>query len=180
MVTTLLGTLLLLAAAALFVLTGCASPKVESYAEAEPKLDIRVYVDGKMKAYGTIEDITGEVVSRFTADITGSWDGNVGTLDEQFVFEDGKTEERIWTLTMQDDHNFTGTAHDVIGESVGKQYGNALQMRYTLRRDINGRTLDFSMDDWMYLIDEKHLINKTVMRKFGIPVAKLTIGFYKD
>lgn len=180
MITTFLGAVILLMGAALFVLTGCAAPNVSSYADTKPKLDIREYFNGKLKAYGTIQDFTGEVVSRFTADITGSWEGNVGTLDEQFVFDDGKTEERIWTLSVADDGvHFTGTAHDVIGEAKGEQHGHALNMTYTLRRTINGRELDFSMDDWMYRIDEDTLINKTSMKKFGITVATLTIGFHR-
>lgn len=165
---------------ALFSLSACSGPKVEEYAEVKPKLDIREYLNGKLKAFGIIEDYSGKVVSHFTVDMIGTWEGNTGTLKEDFVFDDGKKEQRVWTITIDDEGNITGSAHDVIGKSVGKQRGNAFNMTYTLRREVNGRTMDFSMDDWMYLVDNKHLINKTRMKKFGITVAKLTIGFYKE
>lgn len=163
-----------------FFLSGCTAPKVEHYKEQTPALDIREYFNGKLMAYGTIKDYSGEVVSRFTANIDASWEGNVGTLKEKFVFEDGHEEERNWTLTMQDNVNFIGKAHDVVGEAIGKQLGNSLNMKYTLKRSVNGGSpMNFAMDDWMYLIDDTHLVNQTSMRKFGIEVANLTIGFYK-
>lgn len=178
--TTLFGASTIILLGLVFMLSGCASPKVEHYKDQTPALDIREYFDGKLVAYGTIHDYTGEVVSRFTADIDASWEGNVGTLNEKFVFDDGTEEVRNWTLTMKDDENFIGTAHDVVGEAIGKQQGNSLQMKYTLKRSVNGnKPMDFSMDDWMYLVDDKHLINRTSMRKFGIKVAELVIGFHK-
>lgn len=176
---TLIVILLVISAGSITLLTGCAAPGVESYKGETPKLDIREYLNGKLKAFGTIQDFTGKTVSRFTVDIDASWDGNVGTLKEDFVFASGETEERTWTLTMQDDHHFTGQAHDVIGTAKGKQYGNSLNMHYTLEREINGRNMHFSMDDWMFLVNENYLINKTKMKKIGIPVATLTIGFHK-
>jgi hypothetical protein len=160
--------------------TGCAAPRIQAYRDNEPKVDIREYFDGELVAYGTVQDITGKVVSRFTADIRGSWDGDEGTLNETFTFEDGAEEIRNWTLRLNpEDGSFTGTAHDVVGEAKGEQAGNAIFMKYTLRRDINGRTIDFTMDDRLYLINESLMMNQTKMKKFGITVAELNIAFYK-
>ncbi|MBA4274316.1 MAG: DUF3833 domain-containing protein [Alphaproteobacteria bacterium] len=165
---------------AILSLSACSGPSVEAYAEKKPKLDIREYLNGKLKAFGIIEDYSGEVISSFTVDMEASWEGNKGTLKEDFLFEDGKKEQRIWTINVSDDGKIVGAAHDVVGESKGKQRGNAFNMAYTLKREVNGRMLEFSMDDWMFMVDDKHLINKTRMKKFGITVAKLTIGFYKE
>jgi hypothetical protein len=164
----------------LLTLSACGSPDIAVYKEQKPTLNIRDYLNGSLKAFGIIEDFTGKVVSRFTVTLVGSWQGNVGTLKEDFLFDDGKTEQRIWTITLDESGHMKGTAHDVVGEAIGSQSGNAFNMTYTLRRDINGRVMNFSMDDWMYLVDEKHLINKTRMKKFGITVATLSIGFYKE
>jgi hypothetical protein len=104
----------------------------------------------------------------------------MGTLDEKFVFDDGRTDERIWTITVDEDgHHFTGTAADVIGEAKGKQYGNTLNMKYTLRIPRGDSTIDLAMDDWMYLIEGDKLLNLTTMKKFGLTVGKLTIMFEK-
>ena len=169
----------LLALGMLLGITGCASPRLAAYRDHEPKLDIREYFNGKLTAYGTVEDITGKVVSRFTADLEGRWNGNEGELDEEFFFDDGSSEKRLWKITMQDDGTFTGTAHDFVGEATGEQMGNAVFMKYDLRREMEGRTMDFSIDDRLYLIDETHMINRTKMRKFGITVAELTVAFVK-
>jgi hypothetical protein len=159
--------------------TGCASAKIEEYKDNTPKVDIREYFNGEMVAYGTIHDFTGKVISRFTANIVGAWEGNKGTLDEKFVYDDGKTEERHWKFTVASDGTFTGTAGDVVGEAKGTQAGNTIFMEYVLKREVNGREMEFSMDDRLYLIDDTHLMNQTKMRKFGITVAELNIGFYK-
>ena len=171
----------LIAVGLLLSVTGCASPRINAYRDNTPKVDIRDYFNGKLTAYGTVQDITGKVVSRFTADINGSWDGDVGTLDENFIFEDGTEERRVWTLTLNpEDGTFIGTAHDVVGNADGQQMGNAIFMKYTLRRELNGSTYNFTMDDRLYLINETLMMNQTKMKKFGITVAELNIAFYKE
>jgi hypothetical protein len=35
------------------------------------------------------------------------------------------------------------------------------------------------MDDWMYLIDERTLLNRTTMSKFGFPLGEVTLSFRK-
>jgi hypothetical protein len=84
----------LLAAAAVPVLaaTGCASaPKPADYAAERPLLDMRTYFNGKLAAHGVFTDRGGKVVRRFVVDMTCSWNGNQGVLDEQFRYSDGKT-----------------------------------------------------------------------------------------
>lgn len=163
-----------------FLLSGCSSVRVEDYADKTPKLDIRHYLNGPLEAVGILYDYTGKADVHFHVKMQGSWHGGTGTLKEDFVFSDGKKDHREWTLKFGDGPNFTGTAHDVIGQARGAQYGNALNMNYTLRvkRD-NGSTIDLDMDDWMYLIDSKTLINRTKMRKFGFCVGELVITFTK-
>ena len=37
-----------------------------------------------------------------------------------------------------------------------------------------------SMDDWMYLMDEDTLINRTAMSKFGVEVGQVTLFFRRQ
>jgi hypothetical protein len=173
-----LGVVFLLAGLMLSI-SGCASPGIEAYEKNTPKVDIKKYFNGKLIAFGTVQDFSGKVVSRFSAEIIGSFSGNTGTMDETFTYEDGTTEKRFWSFDIAEDGSFIGTAHDVIGKAKGRQAGNAIFMEYVLRRTINGRTMDFTMDDRLYQIDETHVMNQTKMKKFGITVAELNIGFYK-
>lgn len=169
-----------LCASLLYLLTGCSSVAVNDYAANTPKLDIRQYLNGKLEAWGVLFDMSGKADLHFYVTMVGSWNGNVGTLKENFVYSDGRKDERIWTITFSDDTNFTATAHDVEGVAVGSQAGNAMNMRYVLNAvRSNGDTISLSMDDWIYLVDEKTVINRTKMRKFGITVGELMLTFKK-
>ncbi len=173
----LLSMALLSAAAAL--IAGCAAPGVEAYRDQRPVLDLRQYFDGEIEAQGMFQNRSGEVVRRFTVAIKGSWQGNVGTLEEDFFYSDGTTDRRVWTITRIDEHNYIGTADDVIGEATGKAYGNALRWRYVLALDVDGKTYKVDFDDWMYLIDEKIMLNRSEMRKFGFRLGEVTLAFKK-
>ncbi len=164
----------------LYLLPACSSPQIEDYAGETPTLDIRSYMNGQLTAKGIIKDFTGEVTSSFVVDIDASWDGDVGTLDEHFTFNDGTTDRRVWTITFENYHYFTGQADDVIGEARGAQFGNSLNMQYVLRAERGDGTIDLHMDDWMHLIDEKTLINHTIMSKFGVKVGEVLIAFEKE
>ena len=169
-----------LAATAAFMLGGCSSTTTEDYAAKTPKLDIRQYLNGPLEAHGILFDMSGKADLEFVVTMKGTWNGNTGTLDEDFVFSDGRKDKRVWTVHFKDDHRFTATAHDVIGEAVGTQHGNAVNMKYTLRvKRANGDMIDLAMDDWMYLLDDKTLINRTKMKKFGLTVGELVITFRK-
>ncbi len=173
----LLSMALLSAAAAL--IAGCAAPGVEAYRDQRPVLDLRQYFDGEIEAQGMFQNRSGEVVRRFTVAIKGSWQGNVGTLEEDFFYSDGTTDRRVWTITRIDEHNYTGTADDVIGEATGKAYGNALHWRYVLALEVDDKTYKVDFDDWMYLVDDEVMLNRSEMRKFGFRLGEVTLAFKK-
>ena len=171
---------LLCLAAAGVLMAGCASaPTPADYAAEKPVLELRRYFDGPMTAHGIFTDRSGKVVRRFTVQMTGTWNGNQGTLDERFTYSDGKTERRVWRLTDNGGGAYTGRADDVVGEAAGSAAGNALNWRYTLRLPVDGTTYDVQFDDWMYLMDERVMLNKATMSKFGIRLGEVTLSFYK-
>jgi len=153
------------------------SPKI--YEKNSPKFDIRKYFSGKLEAHGVVKDWRGKITRRFSVAMVGKWQGNEGTLEESFIFDDGEKQSRTWKLSVSDDNNFTGSAGDVIGKAAGKQYGNAVKMDYVLRTPVGNKTYDLTIEDWLYLIDEKNLINESKIKKFGLTVGYLTIGFKK-
>ena len=123
---------LLLSASALALLAGCASaPVPEDYAAEKPALDLKTYFNGPLTAHGLFTDRAGKVKRRFTVKLVGRWQGDVGTLEEDFLYSDGKTERRVWTLTALGDGRWRGTAADVVGEAAGEARGNALRWAYT-------------------------------------------------
>lgn len=163
-----------------FLLSGCSAHTTIAYTDRTPQLDLRRYLDGHITAKGVLFDPTGKVTVSFHVDMKGEWDGNTGTLKEHFQYNDGRKEDRTWTVHFKDDHTFTATADDVVGTAHGTQHGNAVNMRYTLNiKRANGKTLAVSMDDWMYLLDERTLFNRTKISKFGLKVGELMITFDK-
>lgn len=163
------------------LLAGCSGPSTKDYADVKPTLDMREYLNGPLVAKGILFDYSGKADLMFHVRLTGSWKGNEGTLQEYFDYSDGRKEERVWHIRFSDDHHFTATAADVVGVAQGTQDGNSVNMRYTLNaKRPNGEQITLSMDDWMYLLDEHTLINRTSMRKYGIKVGELVISFEKD
>ncbi len=159
------------------LLAGCAGPQLADHAQQRPVLDLRRYFDGPVTAHGMLLDWRGQVTRRFVVRIDGRWQGDEGRLDEHFEFADGERQRRIWTLRREADGRYSGTADDVVGIARGEQAGPAFRWTYTLRIPVDGRDWDIQFDDWMFLIDERTLLNKATMRKFGLPVGEVLLSF---
>lgn len=164
-------------------LVSCSGPSVQMYSKETPKLDLSAYFNGEIDAYGIFTNRSGEVVKRFKVLIKAKWESKdgkkVGTLDEDFVYSDGTKQKRIWTLTEVAPGRYSGTASDVVGEAVGELAGNALNWRYTLALPVDGKIYNVQFNDWMYLMDDKVMLNKAEMSKFGIYLGEVTLAFYK-
>ena len=161
------------------LLLGCAGPQVSDYANEQPRLELSDYFKGDMQASGMFQNRSGEVVKRFHVAMTGTWEGDVGVLDERFTYSDGSTERRVWTLKKQADGSWRGTADDVVGEAVGEVAGNALHWRYKLRLKVDDSTYVVDFDDWMFLMDGQVMLNRARMSKWGIDLGQVTLSFYK-
>ncbi len=168
---------LLAAAASVPWLAGCASPRVEDYAEQRPALDLRDYFNGTLDAWGVLTDRSGKVVRRFTVVMDCRWQGDDGVLDEAFTYSDGTRQRRVWRLKRHTDGRYTGRADDVVGEAAGQARGNAFNWRYTLALPVDGRVVNVDFDDWMYLMDERVMLNRAVMSKLGIRLGEVTLSF---
>jgi hypothetical protein len=171
--------LLLAAVLSAALLGGCSAPKVQDYAKETPVLELRDYFNGTLDAYGIFTDRSGKVVKRFTVVMNCTWTGDQGVLDEAFTYSDGTTQRRIWRLTRQADGRFTGQADDVVGSAHGQQSGNAFYWTYTLALPVDGRIIDVQFDDWMYLMNDKVMLNKAAMSKWGVNLGEVTLSFVK-
>jgi hypothetical protein len=172
---------LLLAATAITALAGCAGPQVNEYAGQTPTLDLRSYFNGTLDAYGVFTDRSGKVVKRFTVVMVCSWNGDDGVLDESFTYSDGSTQKRIWRLHRETDGSgavrYSGRADDVVGTALGEQNGNAFHWRYTLSLPVGDSVYQVQMDDWMYLMNERVMLNRAAMSKFGLHLGDVTLSF---
>jgi hypothetical protein len=166
-----------IALAGVMVLAGCSTPTSEQYANALPRLDVEQYFNGTLDAHGMFQDRSGAVIKRFVVVMRCSWQGDTGTLDEDFVYADGSKQKRVWTLKKTGAGRFSATAPDVVGTAQGVVSGNSLRWNYVLALPVDGKIINVTMDDWMFLIDEKVMLNRTAMSKYGVNLGNVTLSF---
>lgn len=153
-------------------LTGFAAQRPQDYASG-PTLDPKTHLAGPLALEGVIYGPTGRVVSRFVAEAQGTWHSNTGTLAEDFTYDSGARQSRAWSLTLGPDGTITGTAPDIVGTATGRATGSALMLRYQIRLEPQAGGHVLSVTDWMYLLDNGTLMNRSEFRKFGVKVAEL-------
>ena len=165
--------------ALLATLAGCGTQQITDYASEKPVLDLRRYFNGTLDAYGVFTDRSGKVVKRFTVVMNCTWQGDNGVLDEDFFYSDGTRQKRVWRLVRLADGSYTGRADDVVGIALGEARGNAFHWTYTMSLPVDGKVYEVQFDDWMYLVDEKVMLNKATMSKFGIYLGEVALSFTK-
>ncbi len=144
-----------------------------------PAFDLKSHLNGAILCEGMIYGPTGRVVSRFVADMKGHWDGDTGTLSEVFRYDSGTTQNRQWTLALQPGGSINATAPDVVGTGTGEAKGAGVQLRYRIRLtpEAGGHVLD--VVDWMVLMENGTIMNRSQFSKFGITVAELVATMRK-
>lgn len=161
-------------------IASCTSVDVTRYADQQPALDLQRFFSQPVKAWGMFQKRGGEVTKRFEVNIVSRREGNNLILDERFLYSDGTRQHRVWTLTPEGQGRWSGRAGDVVGVAQGQVAGNTLHWRYRLNVPVDDSTYEMSMDDWMYLMDEDTLINRTSMSKFGVEVGQVTLFFRRQ
>jgi hypothetical protein len=161
-------------------ISACSSVTIDRYADNKPQLVAEEFFNGQLRAHGIVKDRGGEVIRYFNASIKAYWIDGIGTLDESFVFDDGEQQTRVWKLQPNADGTYVATAGDVIGEGKMKVAGNSLFLDYVLRIPYGKDTIDLRIDDRMYLVSEKVLLNESVMTKWGFKVGQITLVIEKE
>lgn len=154
--------------------------KPEDYADSTPALDLFDYFTGETQAWGMFQDRFGKMRRRFTVEITGVREGDVLTLDESFLYDDGETQRRVWTIERMDQHRYHGRADDVLGIAEGQAYGSTLNWRYTMLLQVDQKQWRVNFDDWMFLQDDEVLINRAKVSKYGFTLGEVTLFFVKS
>lgn len=175
-----------IAISGLVLLTACTGkPSFNDPALSDRKLNLEEFFDGRTVAYGQFQDIFGTVRRSFRVQITGNWNGDRLLLTEDFVYEDGSTEQRVWTLKKTGEDSWQGTAPGVQGVATGEESGNRFNWRYTIDLPIPAAdgtvdTIQVSFDDWMWLLDDDRLFNRAYMTRYGVDIGDVSIMFEKQ
>ncbi len=176
----LIGMVLMLGLLALMRrIMGFRAQSPSDYATAAPLFDLRQHLNGPILCEGVIYGPTGRVTSRFVADMEARWDGNVGVMSERFHYDTGVVQDREWTLTLGNDGSVKATAPDVVGDGQGRAEGSAVQLKYRIRLlpEAGGHVLNVT--DWMYLMENGTIMNRSQFTKFGVTVAELVATMRK-
>jgi hypothetical protein len=72
---------------------------------------------------------------------------------------------------------FEATANDIVGTARGKAAGRAFHWSWTLQTKPGNALYDVTMDQWMYLMDDGAMVNRTTISKLGLILAEVTEHF---
>jgi hypothetical protein len=175
-----------LAVLSLLALTACVGrPSLEDASLSTRELELEEFFDGTLTAHGQFQDVLGTVRRQFVVTIKGDWDGSRLKLVEDFVYEDGSTEQRVWTLRKTGDETWEGTAPGVIGVAKGVEKGDRFNWQYTIDLPVPAvdgpaKTVRVSFDDWMWQLSDDRLFNRAYMRRAGITLGDVSIYFEKQ
>lgn len=159
------------------LLSGCAT-QIEGprYQAAQPALDLFEFFDGSVKAWGLVQNRSGDLVQRFEVDIEGRIEGNRLILDEVFQYSIGEgVRERTWQIDRLDDGTYVGSANDILNQATGRSFGNAFHWTYHMDIPVGTRMFEVKFEDWFWALDNKRLFNRSYLQKFGLDVAQVTI-----
>ncbi len=146
---------------------------------ARPRLRLEDYFAGSTHAWGVFQDRFGRLRRQFEVAIDGAWDGRCLTLTEDFAYDDGASERRVWRIRPEGTDGYHGTAGEVIGAARGRVVGNELHWRYRFSLALGARRLAVTFDDRFFLQADGKLINRARVSKFGLLLGEATIVFAK-
>ncbi|MDX2276552.1 MAG: DUF3833 family protein [Hyphomonadaceae bacterium] len=136
---------------------------------------IERFLIGRTQGEGLFQDFTGRVRRRFAITLDGRMDNGVLVLTEDFVFDDGETDQRVWRIVRNADGAYTATAGDLIGEARGVVRGGALRWTYLFSLKIGAKRLRVRFRDTFIQVADNVLLNEARVTKFGFEIGRTTI-----
>jgi len=163
-------------------LSACSKIEMEQFKNNTPKLDLFSFFEGNTVAYGIFEDRFGNLKRQFRVNISGTIVDETLTLDEDFLYDDGEKDKRIWKIkkiTEKDKITYEGQAEDIEGTATGSISGNTLNWSYDIYLNIKGSNIKVHFNDWIYKQSENLAINRAYVSKFGINIGSVTLVFLR-
>lgn len=157
-------------------------PSLTYTALSDRQLNLETFFARPLVAHGQFQDVFGTVRRQFVVQMVGKWDGTHLTLTEDFTYEDGAAERRVWTLTKTGPDTWTGTAPGVIGTARGVEKGDRFNWQYEIDLPIPSqggptKTMRVTFDDWMWLLAGDRVLNRAYVKRLGVDIGDVTIFF---
>ncbi len=158
----------------LFLISACGITP-NAYVDNKPEFKFNQFFNGRLCAWGVVKDRKGELTRKFIAKIDAINSNNTTQLNEVFLFNDNEVQYRHWRFSLKNEQ-LIGTAEDVIGNAVGKVWGDSLHLTYVLEVKTDDDTWQVNMDDWLHLVDKNTLMGTTQMSKWGVNLGRIDIA----
>lgn len=162
-------------------LCACTGPlPVSHFAGEAPTLDPVRFFAGHVRSWGILEDRAGAPTGTLTTDCQGTVepDGSLRMV-QRIAYGDGTAQRRDWQVRRTGPGRFEATATGMVGTGHGEAAGRAFNLRWVLAAQPGDPLANVRMDQWMYLLDDGTMVNRTMITKLGIVVAEVTEGFAK-
>ena len=162
------------------LMAGCAAPLgPAAFAATTPAFDPVAFWAGHTSSWGVIENRDGAPTAIITTTTDATPEGTDGLHMVQRVVHDGETTVRDWHFRRLGKGQFEATANDLVGTARGSTSGRTLHWTWTLATRPGNWLYNVTMDQWMYLADDRTLMNRTVITKFGVRLAEVSEQFVR-
>ena len=157
-----------------FLLSACASQKVDDFAKNEPLFLPEDFFIGELQADGMFFDRWNKVRRTFHLDLKGEVKGGAIHLTENLTYDDGESLTRVYVIKKKEDSLYDLTASDgLVGPAHIRSAGNTLRWSYVLRQKVGDSEWDLTFDDWMFRLSDDVVLNRAYASKFGLSVGEV-------
>lgn len=136
---------------------------------------------GRLHALGVVFDRFGRERRRFKALMNGRIENGSLVLTEEFTYDDGATESRIWRIRPLGQGRYAGEANGVHGTAMGEVRGRNFRWTYDFDLDVGGgRIWRVRLDDAMFIQDDLQMLNRLTIRKWGLTLGEVLITIRRE
>lgn len=141
------------------------------------EFDITEFFSGKVLARGAFHDRSGVARRRFEVEMNGAFEAHAFMLNEDFVYDDGERQQRIWRIVPGKQGSFHATAADIIGAAVGTSIGNTIVMRYRHAIKIGGLPVVLTFSDRLTRLTGQAAVSRAFVTKLGFKIGEVVIDY---
>ncbi len=152
-----------------------------NFASASQRLVLEDYFRGTTTAHGVFESRIAGVRREFTVKLTGTWDPRTFTLRlrEDFVYDDGEKDTKVWFFQKVADDRYIGQRSDVLTPvNIGYQ-GDSIVFTYPVEVPLKNGSVALRFYDTLTQTGPRTVRNTATVMKYGITVGTVDLTFTK-
>ena len=113
----------------------------------------------------------------FTVVLNGTWSGNILTLREDFVYEDGEKDVKTWVFTRTGPARWSGTREDVVGLADIIVEAGIVRLGYDIDLPTSSGKVRLRFEDVIERNAQGLVVNRAIVSKFGLPLGDVDLTF---